>query len=137
MITSDVVAQIDPIYIHSTITSIQRTSNHPPFHKVPYLTMSLRTTTTTTITSAILPSTRAIFRKSWTTLPRRHRYSTQSPPTRDPDHPHLYYHPVTSNKLALSFLPHTPIPSSQTIIGFLPMSSDAKLSDFKENKSFL
>lgn len=62
--------------------------------------------------------------------------------SRDPSHPHLYYHPLTSTArptLALSFLPDPPRrgAESRTVIGFLPADEGAGLDDFKENPPFL
>ncbi|GMK53883.1 hypothetical protein CspeluHIS016_0104690 [Cutaneotrichosporon spelunceum] len=60
---------------------------------------------------------------------------TYSAPARDPAHPHLYYHPYLE-RIALSFLPTTPPPKSSTVIGSLPATADAGLSDFEENPAF-
>lgn len=60
--------------------------------------------------------------------------------TRDPAHPHLYYHllptPAAPESIALSFLPSYPLPSSSTIIGLLPAKAGAGLHDFRENPGF-
>ncbi|GHJ85011.1 hypothetical protein NliqN6_1413 [Naganishia liquefaciens] len=68
--------------------------------------------------------------------PVRH-YTT----SRDPSHPHLYYHSLPSTTkptLALSFLPDPPRRGveSRTVLGFLPANEEAGLEDFKENPPF-
>lgn len=74
------------------------------------------------------PCTRSLGRRSYTS-------------SRDPSHPHLFYHPLpttTRPTLALSFLPDPPRrgADSRTVIGFLPANEDAGLEDFRENPPF-
>lgn len=60
--------------------------------------------------------------------------------SRDPSHPHLYYHHVQTSPplLGLSFLPDVPPKGAQsrTILGFLPVGEDVGLNDFRENAPF-
>lgn len=60
--------------------------------------------------------------------------------SRDPSHPHLYYHHVQTSPplLGLSFLPDVPPKGAQsrTILGFLPVGDDVGLNDFRENAPF-
>ena len=59
-----------------------------------------------------------------------------SAPTKDPSHPHLFYHPSPSGSLALSFLPRTPIQGSRTVLGQIPPGA-AGPGDFVENREFV
>lgn len=60
--------------------------------------------------------------------------------SRDPGHPHLYYHHLrtTPPLLGLSFLPDVPPKGaeSRTILGFLPAGDNVGLDDFRENAPF-
>ncbi|BEI84067.1 hypothetical protein CcaverHIS002_0406710 [Cutaneotrichosporon cavernicola] len=71
----------------------------------------------------LLPSLRGTLRSPILRAPAlAHAYSTPSTPspaTRDPAHPHLYYHPY-AQRIALSFLPNPPPTKSSTVIGSLP-----------------
>ncbi|BEI91851.1 uncharacterized protein CcaverHIS019_0406710 [Cutaneotrichosporon cavernicola] len=87
----------------------------------------------------LLPSLRGTLRSPILRAPAlAHAYSTPSTPspaTRDPAHPHLYYHPY-AQRIALSFLPNPPPTKSSTVIGSLPATPEAGLSDFEENPAF-
>jgi hypothetical protein len=62
------------------------------------------------------------------------RYNEANRPTKDPSHPHLYYHPSGQSTI-LSFLPTSPVQGSSTVLGSLPMGGE--LGDFKEEPKFL
>lgn len=63
--------------------------------------------------------------------------------SKDPAHPHLYYHiqpppPSSPSRIALSFLPQPPaVADSKTVIGYLPAVQGAGLNNFQGNKEFL
>ncbi|KAL0255928.1 hypothetical protein I308_100739 [Cryptococcus tetragattii IND107] len=60
---------------------------------------------------------------------------TPLPSSKDPSHPHLFYHP-NSTYVSLSFLPHPPaVYGSRTVLGYLPLA-DATLDDFREEPKF-
>ncbi|XAO21366.1 hypothetical protein I312_100115 [Cryptococcus bacillisporus CA1280] len=60
---------------------------------------------------------------------------TPLPSSKDPSHPHLFYHP-NSTYVSLSFLPHPPVVyGSRTVLGYLPLR-DATLDDFREEPRF-
>ncbi|KAK1921613.1 hypothetical protein DB88DRAFT_512888 [Papiliotrema laurentii] len=64
----------------------------------------------------------------------------ESSSTKDPNHPHLWYHPLADSvppRIALSFLPDPPVFGSRTILGYLPATQPTGLSDFKEEHRFL
>ena len=62
------------------------------------------------------------------------RYDSNNGATKDPSHPNLYYHP-SGRSTILSFLPHTPVQGSSTILGSLPEGGE--LGDFQEEPKFL
>jgi len=70
------------------------------------------------------------------------RYNSTLPPgtSKDPAHPHLYYHltpppPSAPKSVLISYLPATPLESSSTYLGSLP-AGPAGLNDFRENPRF-
>lgn len=88
---------------------------------------------------------------SSSTLTRPYSSSTAlPPPTRDGQHPNLFYHALPepdNGTLALSFLEESPVLSapdgaasetivSATVLGFLPLDLEAGLNDFVENRPF-
>ena len=72
--------------------------------------------------------------------PRRSNSSSSPSSSEEVDDDPLSYHPFPSNSpplLALSFLPYPPHSiTSQTILGWLPLTEGADLNSFKENASF-
>lgn len=71
------------------------------------------------------------------------RYNSSLPPgtSKEPGHPHLYYHlqpPTAPQRIALSFLARPPaVENSRVVLGYLPAVAGAGLNNFAENKEFL
>lgn len=98
------------------------------------LLQSMSTTTMLSNTTARIPSLalRSLRIRTLSTTPRQ--YNSGNGATKDPSHPNLYYHP-SGRSTILSFLPHTPVEGSSTVLGSLPEGGE--LGDFKEEPKFL